>query len=53
MNMFYMKFIYWFQDSLYDTCLGNHCEEGEVCETLRDGKNVCVQDSKYMIIIPH
>ncbi|CAC5399486.1 unnamed protein product [Mytilus coruscus] len=31
-------------DSLYDTCRGNHCKEGEVCESLKNGKKVCVQD---------
>ncbi|XP_076113634.1 fibroleukin-like [Mytilus galloprovincialis] len=31
-------------DPKYDTCLGNPCKSGEVCESLKDGRMVCVKD---------
>ncbi|CAG2221718.1 unnamed protein product [Mytilus edulis] len=33
------------RDPSYDTCIGNRCKEGEVCERLKNGRLFCVKDS--------
>ncbi|XP_071168007.1 fibrinogen-like protein A [Mytilus edulis] len=33
-------------DPMYDTCLGNPCKSGEICENKKDGGVVCVKDQE-------
>lgn len=36
-----------YQDLMYDTCLGNPCKSGEICENKKDaGGVVCVKDQE-------
>ncbi|XP_076113633.1 fibrinogen-like protein A [Mytilus galloprovincialis] len=35
-------------DPMYDTCLGNPCNPGEVCETKKDRSVFCVKDQENM-----
>ncbi|XP_052066311.1 fibrinogen-like protein A [Mytilus californianus] len=35
-------------DPMYDTCLGNPCKSGEVCETKKDRSVFCVKDQENM-----
>ncbi|CAC5408522.1 Fibrinogen-like protein A [Mytilus coruscus] len=37
-------------DPMYDTCLGNSCKSGEICENIKDGGVVCVKDQELQEI---
>ncbi|CAC5391560.1 unnamed protein product [Mytilus coruscus] len=36
-------------DPMYDTCLGNPCNSGEICEIKKDGGVFCVKDQEIRI----
>ncbi|VDI52897.1 Hypothetical predicted protein [Mytilus galloprovincialis] len=41
------------ENPMYDTCLGNPCKYGEICESIKDEGVVCVKDqgNKYINLL--
>lgn len=40
----YVEIDWYRRDPTYDTCIENLCQEGETCESLLKGRNICVKD---------
>ncbi|XP_052067179.1 uncharacterized protein LOC127706563 [Mytilus californianus] len=48
MGFVYVDVDHYRWDPMYDTCLGNPCKAGEVCETKKDRSVFCVKDQENM-----
>ncbi|CAC5408514.1 Fibrinogen-like protein A [Mytilus coruscus] len=44
----YVEIDHYRGDPMYDTCLGNPCKSGEICEHTKDGGVVCVKDQEVI-----